>query len=205
MDFLIQNILTYLVLYKYLTIFGISFLAAFILPIPSGSLLMGASAYARFGYFDIYLVFIISVLANMLGDNLSYFLARKYGFDFLSKIGFRKILNSEFFQKTKDKYNKNPGFIIFASRFEVLSTLSVNLLSGVSKTPYSKFFIHEVTGTFSQVLLYSSLGYFFADRWESINSTIGRIMLVLFAVFALLVLSFGKKIFKKYYKKFNML
>lgn len=201
MDFFIQNLITYLVLYKYLTIFAISFLAAFILPIPSGSLLMGASAYARFGYFDIYIIFLISVVANILGDNLSYLMARKYGYGFLSKIGFKKVLNSESFHNLKEKYNNRPGFIIFASRFEVLSTLSVNLLSGVSKTPYSKFFIHEVTGTFSQVFLYSSLGYFFAESWESINSTIGRVMLVLFFVFVLILISFGKKRLKNIFNK----
>lgn len=93
MDFLLQNLLIYLALYKYTTVFVISFLAAFIVPIPSGSLLMAASAYARFGYFDIYTIIFISIIANILGDNAGYFLARKYGYEVLSKFGFKRILN----------------------------------------------------------------------------------------------------------------
>jgi len=197
MDFLLQNLLIYLALYKYTTVFVISFLAAFIIPIPSGSLLMAASAYARFGYFDIYTVVLISIVANILGDNAGYFLARKYGYEVLSKFGFKRILNSKKFKEIEVKYNNHPGFIIFVSRFEVLSTLSVNLLSGISKTPYRKYFLHEFFGSISQVLTYSMIGYIFADNWESINSTMGRVLLVIALLIVISVLSFGKKLIKK--------
>ncbi|NCU28230.1 MAG: DedA family protein [Candidatus Moranbacteria bacterium] len=197
MDFLLQNLLIYLALYKYTTVFVISFLAAFIIPIPSGSLLMAASAYARFGYFDIYTVVLISIIANILGDNAGYFLARKYGYEVLSKFGFKRILNSKKFKEIEVKYNNHPGFIIFVSRFEVLSTLSVNLLSGISKTPYRKYFLHEFFGSISQVLTYSMIGYIFADNWESINSTMGRVLLVIALLIVISVLSFGKKLIKK--------
>lgn len=197
MDFLLQNLLIYLALYKYTTVFVISFLAAFIIPIPSGSLLMAASAYARFGYFDIYTVVLISIVANILGDNAGYFLARKYGYEVLSKFGFKRILNSKKFKEIEVKYNNHPGFIIFVSRFEVLSTLSVNLLSGISKTPYRKYFLHEFFGSISQVLTYSMIGYIFADNWESINTTMGRVLLVIALLIVISVLSFGKKLIKK--------
>lgn len=197
MDFLLQNLLIYLALYKYTTVFVISFLAAFIVPIPSGSLLMAASAYARFGYFDIYTVVLISIVANILGDNAGYFLARKYGYEVLSKFGFKRILNSKKFKEIEVKYNNHPGFIIFVSRFEVLSTLSVNLLSGISKTPYRKYFLHEFFGSISQVLTYSMIGYIFADNWESINSTMGRVLIVIALLIVISVLSFGKKLIRK--------
>lgn len=199
MDFILQNLIVYLVLYKYLTVFIITFFAAFILPIPSGSLLMAASAYAKFGYFNIQWVIILSIIGNVLGDNLGYFIARKYGRNVLSKIGFRRLLNSKSLKSIEQSYNKHPGFIIFASRFEVLSTLSVNLLSGLSKTPYKKYLAHELPGSVAQVLLYSMIGYLFADNWESINSTIGKITLVIVLVIVLFLVSFGKKIIKRKY------
>lgn len=199
MDFILQNLIVYLVLYKYLTVFVITFFAALVIPIPSGSLLMAASAYAKFGYFNIYWIVILSIIGNVLGDNLGYFIARKYGRDVLSKIGFRRILNSKSFKSIELGYNKHPGFIIFASRFEVLSTLSVNLLSGLSKTPYHKYLAHELPGSVAQVLLYSMIGYLFADNWESINSTIGKVTLVIVLVIVLLLVSFGKKIIKRKY------
>lgn len=194
MDFLYQNLIPYLILYKYTAVFVISFLAAFVVPIPSGSLLMAASAYARFGsFFNIYYVIILSIIANILGDNLGYFIARMYGRRVLSRVGFRRILESKSFNNLENKFNKHPGFIIFASRFEVLSTLSVNLLSGLSKTPYRKYLYHEIPGSVAQVCLYSMIGYLFADNWESINSTIGRVTLVAILILILLIISISKK------------
>ena len=194
MDFVLHNITPYLIVYKYLTIFTIAFGAAFIVPIPSGSILMAASAFAKFGYFNIYWVIILSIIGNIIGDNLGYWLARIYGREVLSRIGFRRILESRSFRNIEEKFNERPGFIIFASRFEVLSTLSVNLLSGVSKTPYKKYLAHELIGSVMQVCFYSLLGYFFADRWESINTTIGKVMLIGALVLILFIISFGKRI-----------
>lgn len=194
MDFILQNLIPYLILYKYLTIFIIAFVAAFIVPIPSGSILMAASALASIGYFNIYWVIILSIIGNILGDNTGYWVAKRYGRKVLSRVGFRKILESNNFINIEKKFNKHPGFIIFISRFEVLSTLSVNLLSGISKIQYKKYFIHESFGSIAQVCLYSFIGYFFADNWESINSTIGRVSLILILILVLFIISFGKKI-----------
>lgn len=194
MTIILQNLIPYLIVYKYAAVFAVSFWAAFIIPIPSGSLLMAASAYARFGsFFNIYYIITLSIIANILGDNLGYFMARIYGKRVLSRIGFRRILESKSFGNLENKFNKHPGFIIFASRFEVLSTLSVNLLSGLSKTPYRKYLSHEVPGSVAQVCLYSMIGYLFADNWETINSTIGRVSLVVILALVLIIISLSKK------------
>jgi len=197
MDFFIQHIIPYLLLYKYVTIFIIAFMAAFIVPIPSGNVLMIASGFASVGYFNLSLIIIISIIANILGDNLGYWVARKYGVGVLSKIGFGRILKSKVLQNIEEVFNNRPGFIIFLSRFEVLSTLSVNLLSGLSKTNYRKYFIHESLGSIAQVTMYSLIGYFFADSWGSINTTIGRIALVGGLILIILLISFGGRSIKK--------
>jgi membrane protein DedA with SNARE-associated domain len=197
---MIETLIPYLLLYKYTTIFLIAFAAAFVVPIPSGDILMVASAFARVGYFDIFWVIFLSIIANILGDNLGYFIARKYGREVLSRIGFRRVLESNNFKKIEEKFNKHPGFIIFASRFEVLSTLSVNLLSGISKTPYKKFLIHEATGSAMQVTFYSMAGYLFANSWEAINNTAGKVALVVGLILIIVLVAFGKKIFSRLVK-----
>lgn len=197
---MIEGLIPYLLLYKYTTIFLIAFAAAFVVPVPSGDVLMVASAFARVGYFDIFWVIFLSIIANILGDNLGYFIARKYGREVLSRIGFRRVLESNNFKKIEEKFNKHPGFIIFASRFEVLSTLSVNLLSGISKTPYRKFLIHEATGSAMQVTFYSMAGYLFANSWEAINNTAGKVALVVGLILIIVLVAFRKKIFSRLVK-----
>lgn len=197
MDFIIQNLIPYLLLYKYVTVFAISFLAAFIVPIPSGNILMIASAFSKAGYFNFYLVILISIVANILGDNLGYWFARFYGERILSKVGFKRILESRKFKELEEKYRTHPGFIIFISRFEVLSTLSINLLSGISKTPYRKYLIHESIGSVSQVCVYGTIGYVFYTGWESMNTITGKVSLIIGLITITLVIAFGKKFLVK--------
>jgi membrane protein DedA with SNARE-associated domain len=197
MSAILQALISYILLYKYTSLFVISFIAAFIVPIPSGNVLMVSSGFASVGYLNIYWVIIISIIGNILGDNLGYWIARIYGKEVLSRIGFRRVLESNNFKKIENKFNKNPGFIVFASRFEVISTLSVNLLSGVSKTNYKKYFIYESIGSITQVCFFSFMGYFFADSWQSINTTIGRVVLVLVLIFILFLIFWGKNILLK--------
>lgn len=193
MDFISQNLIPYLILYKYLAIFIVSFLASFILPLPSGSILMATSAFASLGYLNIYWIIIVSIFANIIGDNTAYFVARKYGSEVLKKIGFKKILASKNFILIEDKFNKHPGFIIFVSRFEVISTLVTNIFCGISKTNYKKYLVHESLGSVAQVTIYSLIGYLFADRWMAINSTIGRGALIMGIILILTILTFNKK------------
>lgn len=200
MDFISQSLISYLLLYKYITIFSIAFLAAFIVPIPSGNVLMASGAFASVGYLDIYIVVVLSIVGNILGDNLGYLISRKYGEKVLSFIGLRKILQSKKFKNLEISFNKNPGFIIFISRFEILSTLSINLLSGLSKTPYKKYLYHEIAGSISQVIFYSFIGYFFANSWESIGSTIGRVGIIVIFILILFFVGLSRKTL---IKKFN--
>lgn len=194
MDFLVQTILPYLLLYKYGALFTITFLAAVIVPIPSGSFLMAAAAFAGQGYFNLTLVVVIACIANILGDITGYFLARRYGENVLQVIGLKKLLVSSKGKHLEQKFLQKKGLLIFISRFEVLATLTVNLLSGLTKVPIRKFLLYEISGTFAQVAFYASIGYFFGSNWQTINRLIGNLMgLIIFGT-VLVLLLVGKRV-----------
>jgi len=194
MDFILQDILPYVLTYKYIALFGISFLAAFFVPFPSGALLMAVSALASEDVFSFNTIILISILANILGDNLGYWVARLYGEKIFSQIGFRRVLKSKTFNLIEKRFREHPGFIVLASRFEVLSTLSVNLLSGVSKVPYKKYLLYESIGTIAQVCFYGSIGYIFAYNWQAINTLIGKIFLLIGFISVFLIFRFWDRI-----------
>jgi len=196
MDFFVQYIIPYILAYKYLAIFTVSFFAAFIVPIPSGSLLMATAGFASVGYFNFKLIIIISILGNIIGDNLSYWWARIYGKKIFSYIGFRKIIRSRTFSSIEHKFRQHPGAIVFLSRFEVLSTLSVNILAGIGKVPYRKYLMYESIGSISQVLFYGSIGYIFGYNWQSANNIISRILLLILFVLIFLIFKYKKSIVK---------
>lgn len=194
MDFLLQNIIPYVVAYKYTALFAIAFIAAFIVPIPSGSVLMAVSAFVLDGYFNLGLIIIISIIGNLLGDSLGYWVARLYGEKIFSHLGFKRLLKSKTFNLIEERFREHPGFIVLASRFEVFSTLSVNLLSGLGKVPYRKYLLYESIGTIGQVCLYSSIGYIFRYNWQAVNTLMGKISLIIGLILILLIISFWSKI-----------
>lgn len=196
MSTLAHFFLPYLLLYKYWALFGLTFIAALILPIPPGILIMGAAAMAYQGYMHFGWVLAAAIVGNILGDNVGYFLARKYGKSFLEKIGFRKIFTSPRYGALEQRLQKRPGFIIFISRFEVFANLSVNVMCGIARVPYRKYLIYEALGEIVQVTLYATLGYFFAPSWEIINKTIGNFMLTIFGVLAIAIIIIWKKFTK---------
>ena len=198
MGFLVQIILPYILLYKYPAIFIITFLASLALPVPAGSLLIASSAFASQGYFNIFTLLMVVIAANIIGDNASYWLARLYGKKILNNISFvNRALKSKNFIVIEKNISKRPGFVIILSRFEVLSTISINFICGFGKASYKKFFIFEIIGSILSVLFYALLGYSFGDSWQAINELIGNFSILFFLLIALGISLFWKKISSK--------
>ncbi len=193
MNPVVQTVIPFILLYKYWALFGITFITALVLPIPPGTLIMASSAFAYQGYFNFGFIVAVAIAGNILGDNVGYFIARSYGKTILSKIGFAKVLESKRYRGIERAVKRRPGLIIFLSRFEVFTNLAVNIISGLSKVPYRKYLLYEAIGEIFQVTLYSTIGYLFANTWQSVNSLVGKVLFALLVVTALVFLLFLRK------------
>lgn len=193
MDFLLSTFLSYLLIYKYAALFVITFLAALAFPIPSAAPLMASAAFASQNYLNIGWVVFVASLGNILGDNVGYWIARKYGKKFLYKVKWGHVLDSPNFKILERRLVKRPGFVIFLTRFEVIATISVNLLSGLAKMPYGKFLLFEIPGELFQVSIYATLGYVFGSSWQAVNSIIGKVSFVTTICVAIALVIFYKK------------
>lgn len=167
MEFILSELLSFLLVYKYIGLFIISFLAAFLLPVPSSSILAAAGAFASQGYFSISIVLLTALLGNIAGDNLGYFLARVYGISFMKKVGFDTLITSKLYT-TLSLYLQNFSYtLIFCSRFITTVGPLVNILSGITGIRYLLFFTIGFLGEVAYVLLYGLLGYFLGSEWEN--------------------------------------
>lgn len=167
MEIIFSTLLSFLLLYKYIGLFLVSFIAAFLLPVPSSSILAAAGAFASQGYFSITSVLLVAFIGNIAGDNFGYFLARYYGISFMKTIGFSRLIISKLY-KTIELYLKNFSFLlIFCSRFITTVGPLVNILSGIAGIRYLTFFIIGFLGEIAYVLLYGLLGYFLGSEWEN--------------------------------------
>jgi membrane protein DedA with SNARE-associated domain len=195
MNAVISYILASILLYKYVTLFIVAYLAALLIPLPSNTGLIAASAFASQGYLNIYVVVFVALFANVLGDVTGFFLARRYGKGILLKIGFRKIIESKRYSNIENFFVKHAEISIFVTRFFGGIGPLVNVLSGFSKEiSFKKFLIYDISGEFVYVISLSLIGYFLGSSWQSETTGIQYTGLI----FIFLVLFF---IFKKTFSK----
>lgn len=167
METFLDSLLSFLLLYKYVALFCTSFLAAFLLPLPSSSILAAAGAFASQGYFSLTAVLLVAFVGNIGGDITGYLLSRRYGEELLGKIGFKKILHSDRYHSLESYIIDFSYSLIFFSRFLVQIGPSVNILSGLARVPYRTFFVIAVIGEIFYVLLYGLVGYSLGSAWEN--------------------------------------
>ena len=166
-QYFLTSFFNFVLLYKYTALFLIGYVAALVIPIPASSSLATAGAFASQGYLNIFAVLGVALAANVAGDATGFLLARRYGEEVLAKIGFRRLLGSREYHRFKDYMQDYPQSVIFFSRFLTEVGPAVNLLSGLAKVSYRKYFTFEVLGETCYVLAYGLVGYFLGTRWEN--------------------------------------
>jgi membrane protein DedA with SNARE-associated domain len=158
---------------------------------------MASAALAGQGYFSFFWIVVIGSLGNIIGDNIGYFLARRYGKYVFYKMGLKKSIESDRYKRIEERLVKHSGFVIFITRFEVFSNLAVNIMCGLSKLPYKKYLAFEVVGEVAQVLLYCSIGYFVGDNWVVINTIMSKSIIYTALVLLIFIFLFLNRVKNK--------
>jgi len=197
MDIFLQDMVSYLLLYKYGALFLVTFLAAFALPLPSTTSLVAAAGFASQGYLDIGLVILWAILGNVVADNLLYWTARFFGMSVFRV----RITESSLFHFIVNHLQKQSKRVIFWSRFQVITTLAVNVLSGMTQINYRKFFLYGLYGETAQVLIFSAIGYFFGSQLTGIASILGNFTTALLIGIVLIIVLFWKSLIAYFNKQ----
>lgn len=188
MNSLIGFFLSYLLLYKYLSLFIIVFLAGLIIPIPVNAILLAIGAFSSQGYFDLAKSLIISISANVLGDISAYLFFNKFSHSILRD----KYANKyQFFTRLEEFFKGHVGLSIFTSRIIGFFGIPVNFLSGYLKVPPYKFIFFDIMGNFFFVLIFLGIGYGLGYEWIDVSgfiSDISNIIVVLVLMFIFLKL-----------------
>ncbi len=195
MSAILSFILSYLLLYKYPALFVITYLSSVLLPLPSDTALLATGAFAGQGFLNIYLVISVALAGSVLGDLTGFIVARKYGREFLMKIGLRKMIMSEKYIKLEKFIADNSRSTIFVTRFIGQIGPLVNILAGLSEMPIKKFLLYEILGTATDVLAIGLSGYFLGSAWQNLTEVIEIVGVGL--IVAAIAIVFSKIYFRK--------
>ena len=192
MTFIITAVLSFLMAYRYFSLFVITFLAAFIIPLPSNLSVLTATSFTSQGFFNIYFVFVVALAGNVAGDLAMYVLARRYGRKTLERISFfRRIFNSPKYGEYTVKLQKYAPITIIISRFVTEVNPLVNIIAGIIPIPFFQYFKYELLGEILDVTAFILIGYFVGLQKLSIMGT--SFLLILTVVCVWLAIRIFKK------------
>jgi membrane-associated protein len=130
--------------------------------LPGDSLLFAAGALARItGVLDIKWLYLLMVLAAILGDTANYWIGRFLGPKvFTQKSRFFK---KEYLDRTHAFYEKHGGKTIFLARFIPIIRTFAPFVAGIGEMSYGHFISYNIVGgiVWPAICLFS--GYFFAN------------------------------------------
>jgi membrane-associated protein len=196
MNLIFQNTLGLLLVYKYITLFFITFFSSLGIPLPAGLSTVASSAFASQGYFNIWGVLIMAVLGNILGDMSMYFLSRKYGKKFFYWLHLKKLIESKLFRQIEEVANNYSPLVIIASRFQDQITTIVNIVAGLGNIKFKRFALYAIIGDALQIIFYASIGYFFAENWQALYNAVGMFSWLIVLATVIISILASKKIIK---------
>ena len=129
--------------------------------LPGDSLLFAAGALAAMGSFNIIFLWVLMVVAAIIGDTVNYWIGHKIGrgvFETNSKF-FKK----EYLDEAEEFYAKYGGAAIFLGRFVPIVRTFVPFVAGVSEMSYKHFISYNIIGGITWVSAFLLGGYWFGN------------------------------------------
>ncbi len=145
------------------------FSAAIILPLPINVMLTAIGAFSNQGYFSVWYVWFVAVLANVIGDICVYLALKRYGHEILRE---KYIKKYSFFIKLEHYVANHTGMTIFVSRFVGVLGPPVNFLAGFMKIKMNTFAFFDFLGNALEIGILLFLGYVIGDSWGDISGLV---------------------------------
>lgn len=179
MTFILSSLLSFVLNYKYAAIFAVVFLGSIGVPIPAGPVMIAAAAFASQGYINFYGVFGASATASLLADAMVYWLARLVEDRIMSYRLFRRILSPARLAVIKVRFERHAIFTIIISRFTGVTTIAVNILTGLTQFSFRNFFLWDCVGEIVSTAIYMSVAYWFGSNWIYLVQVLEKLSLVI--------------------------
>lgn len=192
MSILLPNLIDWLQQYGYPALWVFVFIAAVGAPLPTSLVLLASGAFAALGDFNIFVLGIIAVTASTCGDNVGYFIGRRWGSKvllWLQHSRWQHFISPRNFARAQTYFQQRGGRAVFLTRF-LFSALggTTNLLVGADLYAYRRFLLADISGEAVGAIIALSLGFLFGASWEAVGSILAAISLLAFALLAVILL-----------------
>jgi undecaprenyl-diphosphatase len=155
--------------------------------VPGETLVILGGFYSRIGSLSLPIVIAVVCTGAVIGDNVGFFIGRRFGRGFLERHGRKMFITPERLRKADRYYAAHGGKTVFLGRFIPVVRSVGFILSGVAGMEWKRFLPYDVAGAVIWGTGHTVLGYAIGasyDRWKGYLTPIG---LALLAVLILLI------------------
>jgi membrane protein DedA with SNARE-associated domain len=145
--------------YGYLGVGGMLFLEDFGVPVPGEIMLIAAAVFAGAGQMNIAVVFLVGVVAAVVGDNIGYAIGHFGGRPLAERFGRYVFLTPERLDRAEEFFNRQGGKVVAIARF-IDGLRQVNgLLAGIAGMHWAKFLAYNTLGAVLWVGTWCAVGF----------------------------------------------
>ncbi|MEK6834794.1 MAG: TVP38/TMEM64 family protein [Nanoarchaeota archaeon] len=154
----------------------------------SGILINSAAAVI----FNPLITIALTLIGNIIGASLAYFIARRYGGFYFEKLISEKKLKS--FNKYNNKYG---ALVLFILRLNPITSSDIfNYIAGIIEMPYKKFIISTILGIIPTIVIISYFGGLFIQENPLLKLFFFIIAFIYIIIFLYGYYKIGKEKFK---------
>ncbi|HIP50341.1 MAG TPA: DedA family protein [Candidatus Pacebacteria bacterium] len=158
-----------------------------------------AAFMASLGVFNIYVIFLLSILGDVLGDVIFYWIGCKGGIHFVRRVGKYIGITEELVVKMEKFFASHGGKTIFAVKSTTGLCWATFIAAGIVKMPFRKFVGYSVLGGLVWSGFLVIMGYFFGYLYEQIVDYINYSGLIIGGLAVIFFVGLG--LYKKYETK----
>lgn len=131
-----------------------------------------ASFLASLGTFNIFIVFILSIAGDMLGDILWYWAGRLWGMGFVHHVGKYVGITEELVKKMEKFFGRHGGKTIFIVKSTTGLCWATFVAAGIAKMKFGRFIWYSFLGGIFWSMFLVFMGYFFGEFYQEIAQKI---------------------------------
>jgi membrane protein DedA with SNARE-associated domain len=151
---------------------------------------------AKLGAFNVFVVFILSVAGDMIGDIILYWLGYIFGIAFVRRVGKYMGITERLVLRMEEYFTRHGGKTIFTVKATTGLCWATFTAAGIVKMDFKKFVKYSFLGGLAWSGFLVALGYFYGYMWVELKQYIkwaGWISVIL----AIVSVS-GIQLYKKY-------
>jgi membrane-associated protein len=163
--------------YGYPILFGGVMLENAGLPVPGETAVLVGGFLASDGggrVFDLRVVILGVTVAAIIGDNLGFWLGRRWARPRLQTGRRFLFLNQRTLQIAEGYFHRFGSWTIFFARFITGIRVVGALAAGTAGMPWGRFLLANACGAVAWAVTISLLGYYFGENWHVLEKWLGR-------------------------------